>query len=81
MGNMDKYVQSDTLLLADVFENFRNTCLEIYELDSARFLTAPGLAWQAALKKTKGSRHTTSRGRLLMVLFLVETARTIIGPK
>ena len=34
-------------------ENFRNMCFEIYELDSARFLTAPGLAWQVALKKTK----------------------------
>ena len=47
------YVQSDTLLLADVFENFRNMCLEIYELDPAIFLSAPGLAWQAALKKTE----------------------------
>ena len=35
----------------DVFGNFRNMCLEIYELDPASFLTAPGLAWQATLKK------------------------------
>ena len=48
----DLYVQSDTLLLADVFENFRNKCTEIYELDPAHFLSAPGLAWQACLKKT-----------------------------
>ena len=41
----DLYVQSDTLLLADVFENFRNMCIEIYELDPAHFLSAPGLAW------------------------------------
>ena len=47
------YVQSDTLLLAYVFENFRNMCLEIYELDPAKFLSAPGLAWQECLKKTK----------------------------
>ena len=47
------YVQSDTLLLGDAFDNFQNTCLEIYELDSARFLTEPRLAWQAGLKKTK----------------------------
>ena len=47
------YAQSDTLLLADVFENFRNMCLEINELDPAKFLSALGLAWQAALKKTK----------------------------
>ena len=46
------YVQSDTLLLADVFENFRNTCLKVYELDPAHFLSLPGLTWQACLKKT-----------------------------
>ena len=48
----DLYVQGDTLLLADVFENFRSKCIEIYELDPAHFLSAPGLAWQACLKKT-----------------------------
>ena len=48
----DFYVQSDTLLLADVFENFGNMCFEIYELDPAKFISAPWLAWQAALKKT-----------------------------
>ena len=48
----DLYVKSDTLLLADVFENFRNTCLKVYELDPAHFLSLPGLAWQACLKKT-----------------------------
>ena len=47
------YVQSDTLLLADVIENFRNMCINIYKLDPAKFLSAPGLAWQAALEKTK----------------------------
>ena len=49
----DLYVQSDTLLLADVFENFRNMCIKLYELDPAHFLSAPGLAWQACLKKRK----------------------------
>ena len=49
----DLYVQSDTLLLADVFENFRNKCTEIYELDPAHFLSAPGLEWQVCLKKTR----------------------------
>ena len=48
----DLYVQSDTLLLADVFENFRDMCIEEYELDPAHFLSLPGLAWQACLKKT-----------------------------
>ena len=40
-------------MLADVFENFRNLWLEIYELDPAKLLSASGLAWQAALKKPK----------------------------
>ena len=47
------YVQSDTLLLADVFENFRNKCTEIYELNPAHFLSALGLARQASLRKTE----------------------------
>ena len=48
----DLYVQSDTALLADVFENFRDKCVEIYGLDPAHFLTAPRLTWQLCLKKT-----------------------------
>ena len=39
-------------MLADVFENFRNKCIEIYELDPAHFLSASGIAWQACLRKT-----------------------------
>ena len=45
------YVQSDTILLADVFENFRNECSEKCELDPAHFLPASRLAWQACFKK------------------------------
>ena len=41
------------MLLADVFEKFRTKCIEIYELDPAHFLSAPGLAWQACLEKTR----------------------------
>ena len=48
----DLYVQSDTLLLADLFKTFRNMCIKGYELDPAHSLSAPGLAWQACLKKT-----------------------------
>ena len=49
----DLYVQSDTLLLTDVFENFRNMCIKVYELDPAHLLSLPGLAWLASLKKAK----------------------------
>ena len=49
----DLYVQSNTLLLADVTDNIRNMCLKIYKLDSALSPSAPWLAWQAALQKTK----------------------------
>ena len=45
--------KTDVLLLADVFENFRDVCQENYGLDPAWYYTAPGLAWDAALKVTK----------------------------
>ena len=48
----DLYVKSDTLLLADGFENFRDMCIKEYELDPAHFVLLPGLAWRACLKKT-----------------------------
>ena len=48
----DLNLQSNTLLLVE-FNNFWNMCLGIYELGPARFLSAPGLAWQTVLKKTK----------------------------
>ena len=47
----DLHAQSNTLLLADIVESFGNMCLKIYEIDPAHFLSDPGLAWQAALKK------------------------------
>ena len=46
----DLYVQSVTILLEDVFESFRNLCLNSYGLDPAYFLSLPGLAWQGCLK-------------------------------
>ena len=56
LGNYhDLYVQSDTLMLADVFENFGNKCIEIYELDPAHFLSAPKLAWQACCSSPESS--------------------------
>ena len=45
------YFRSDVLLLPDVFENFPKMCLEIYKLDPIKFISVPGLVWQAALKK------------------------------
>ena len=46
------YLKSDVLLLSDVFENFRATCLKHYNLDPAHYYTSPGLAWDACLKET-----------------------------
>lgn len=46
------YLKTDVLLLADVFENFRNKCLQIYKIDPAHYYTAPGLSWDAMLKFT-----------------------------
>ena len=48
----DLYLKSDVLLLSDVFENFRKTCLKHYKLDPAHYYTSPGLAWDACLKET-----------------------------
>ena len=48
----DLYVQTDTLQLAEIFENFRKACNKKYQLDPAHFVSAPALAWQACLKKT-----------------------------
>ena len=48
----DLYLQSDILLLADVFENFRKTCLKYYKLDPCHYFTSPGLSWDAMLKMT-----------------------------
>ena len=49
----DLYLISDVIRLTEVFENFRKMCLEIYELDSVKFISAPSLACQAALKQTQ----------------------------
>ena len=48
----DLYLRTDAILLANVFEAFRDTCLDHYSLNPAHFYTSPGLAWKACLKKT-----------------------------
>ena len=64
----DIYVQSDTLLLADLFEDFWYKCIEIYELGPAHFLSAPRLAWQACFKKVRVALELlTDIDMLLMV--------------
>ena len=49
----DIYMKSDVLMLADVFESFRDVCMKIYQLDPCHYYTAPGLPWDAMLKMTK----------------------------
>ena len=63
----DLYVQSDTALLADLFENFKGKCIELYRLDSAHFLSAPGQAWQAYLKKTEVELELLTDNDMLMM--------------
>lgn len=48
----DFYLKSDTLLLSDIFENFRKTCLQYYKLDPCHYFVSPGLFWVAMLKMT-----------------------------
>ena len=60
-------VQSNTLLLPDVFEKFRESCIEIYQLDPAHFLSAPGLSWQACLKKTGVELELLTDNDMLMM--------------
>ena len=48
----DHYLKSDVLVLVDVFENFRKTCLKHYKLDPTHYYTSPGHAWDACLKET-----------------------------
>ena len=54
----DLYLFQDIFLLADIFEQFRQVCIENYDLDPAHYYTVPGLAWDAALKFTKVKLET-----------------------
>ena len=61
------YNITDVLLLADVFENFRNLCLKIYKLDPVYYFTAPGLAWDACLKMTNIQLELLSDVNMLLM--------------
>ena len=63
----DRYLQTDVILLSDVFETFRETCLANYGLDPAHFYTSPGLAWQACLKKAGVQLELLSDPDMLMM--------------
>ena len=62
------YVQSDTLLLADICEMFGERCLEIYQLDPVHFLSQPGLAWQACFKKARGKLELLTDINMLLMI-------------
>ena len=61
------YNKTDVLLLADVFENFRELCLKIYKLDPVHYFTAPGLAWDACLKMTDIDLELLSDPNMLLM--------------
>ena len=62
------YVQTDTSFLADVLEKFIDTCIDIYRLDPSHFLSAPGLAWQACLKRTEVNVELLTDYHMLLMI-------------
>ena len=67
----DLYLETDVILLANVFESFRKVCIDNYRLDPAHFYTALGLAWKACLKKT-GVNLELIRDPDMLLMFEVE---------
>ena len=65
---LDLYVQTDALLLADVFEKFRDKCIEIYGLDPSYFYSAPRLSWQACLKKADAKLQLLTDYQMLLMV-------------
>ena len=72
------YIQSDTSLQADIFENFQNKCTEIYQFFSVHFNSAPELAWQAALRKTKELLKLLANNDMLLIVEKVSEVEYII---
>ena len=64
----DLYIHSDTLFLANVFENFKNMCIKVYVLDPVYFLSAPRSAWQACLKETSGKLELITDVDMLLMI-------------
>ena len=64
----DLYLETDVILLANIFESFRKVCLDNYGLDPAHFYTAPGLAWKACLKNT-GVNLELLKGPDMLLMF------------
>ena len=62
------YAQSNRLLLADVFENLRDKCIKIYDLDPSNFLTRTRLAWQACLKESKAELELLTDIDMLLIV-------------
>ena len=62
------YVQTDTSLLADVFEKFRDTCIEIYGLYPSHFLSGLGSAWQVCLEKTNVNLELLTNVDMLLMI-------------
>ena len=75
----DLYGQTDKLLLADVFEKFRDKCIEIYGLDPSYFLSAPGLAWTACLKKTEVKLELLTDYKMLLMIEEQKCVNQCIG--
>ena len=67
----DLYVQSDALLLANVFEKFKNECVEIFQHDTAHYITGLGLAWQVCLKNTGVKLELLTNNDILMMVVKV----------
>ena len=74
----DLYLRSDVLLLADVFEEFRHVCLENYQLDPTWYYTSPGLAWDAALKKTEVKLQLLTGPDMLLMFEIVRGGVSMI---